>query len=336
MSVWIGVIILAFVFTFIVGFHDGCNVIGSAICSRSLSPSCSLLLASISEFLGPIFLGTAVAVTIGKQIIDPGILTPSQKSICTVLIFTALLSATSWNIITWWIGIPSSSSHALIGGLVGAGIGAYGVKVVNWHIFLIKVIGAMFVTPIFAFLLSFLIMKLTILFLSGAPSRLNIVFKRLHFLSVMCLGASHGTNDAQKCMGLVTLILVINGKITSFHVPLWLVLASAGSLALGVSMGGWRIIKTIGKITCKLSPVHSFNAQMAASIIVIISSLLGGAVSTTQVTNSSLVGVGVAWRFSSVRWNVARDIVNAWLVTIPFTILLSAVIMYGIKIIFFG
>ncbi|RLB16399.1 MAG: inorganic phosphate transporter [Deltaproteobacteria bacterium] len=322
----ISVVTLGLVFAFINGFHDGGNVIATIVSSRSMSPRKALLIASMAEFLGPLSLGTAVAVTVGKDIIDPSCFVSGNNLIPGLLLISALVSAIVWDLLTWWVGMPSSSSHALVGGLVGAGIAAFGSDIVSWDNLFFKVILVLLVSPIIGMAAGYLVMKLSIFVFHNAHPRIGNLFKRMQLFSMVFLGASHGTNDAQKSMGVITLMLFMSGGLSTFSVPGWVVLGCALSLALGVSFGGWRIIKTVGTKIFKVEPIHSFNAQLAAGSVIFAAGFLGGPVSTTQIVGSTIVGVGAGHRATDVRWIVVKDMIIAWLVTIPASTVLAGAI----------
>lgn len=327
-------IALILTFTYVNGFHDGCNVVATIIASRSMGPKKALLWASVFEFIGAAFLGTAVAVTIGKGIIDPSVLS-HNSNVALFMVFSAISCALVWNIITWLVAIPSSSSHALIGGIIGSGIGAYGFHVINWHIFLYKVLLIMFLTPIIGMIVGYFLTKITFALLANCSPSINKFIKRIQFLSMCFLGASHGTNDAQKSMGLITMVLATSGIIDSFYVSKWVIFSCAIAISLGVLSGGWRLIKTIGFRIFRLEPIHSFNAQLAAGTIIYVSGLLGGPVSTSQIMSSSIMGVGAAHRFKQVRWEVAKDIFMAWFITIPI-VCVGAMVTYWLLAHFSG
>jgi PiT family inorganic phosphate transporter len=243
------------------------------------------------------------------------------------VITACLVSAILWNLLTWFLGIPSSSSHALIGGLVGAigvGAGFDAIKLSGLE----KVLIALFTSPIIGFVLGFVLMRLIFFLVRGATPGINEFFKRIQLITALGMSFSHGTNDAQKTMGVITLSLVISGFLLEFKVPVWVIAASAGAIALGTALGGWRLIRTLGGKFYKIRPVHSFASQLTSAIVILTASLFGGPVSTTQVVSSSIIGVGSAERLGKVRWSVAGDIVTAWIVTIPATALLSAGVYY--------
>ncbi len=324
---------LVFIFTFINGFHDGCNVVATIIASRSMSPEMALLWASISEFLGAVFLGTAVATTIGKGIIAPQAFTP-HSPVPILLIFSGIICAIVWDLITWLLGLPSSSSHALVGGLAGGGIGAFGLEVINWNVLFYKVILIMFLTPIIGMLAGYILTRLSFTLLADCHPRINNWIKRIQFFSMCFLGASHGTNDAQKSMGLIALILTGYGLLNHFFIPWWVVIGCALAISLGVSSGGWRLIRTVGFRIFKLEPIHSLNAQLAAGSVIYISGLFGSPVSTSQIMSSSVMGVGAAHKFKEVRWIVAKDILLAWLITIPVVSIGSTLLYWGLATLF--
>lgn len=310
------VIALALLFDFLNGIHDSSNIVATMISSRAFRPQTALTMTAIAEFLGPFLFGVAVARTIGDEV--------AQSSALTLHVITAcLISAIAWNLLTWFLGLPSSSSHALIGGLVGAVAMGAGFSALKFD-GLEKVLIALFISPLIGFALGFALLR-SILFLArGATPRINEFFKRSQLVTALGMAFSHGTNDAQKTMGIITLSLVVGGVLPEFRVPLWVITLSAGAIALGTALGGWRLIRTLGGKFYKIRPVHSFASQFTSAIVILTASLFGGPVSTTQVVSSSIIGVGSAERLGKVRWSVAGDIVTAWIVTIPATALLSA------------
>ncbi|MCB0215628.1 MAG: inorganic phosphate transporter [Caldilineae bacterium] len=307
---------VALVFDFLNGFHDAANVVATMIASRALSPRAALLLAAGANLVGPLLFGLAVANTVGKEVVDP-------SGVTITVVLAALLAASSWNLVTWWWGIPSSSSHALAGGLVG-GAAAFG----GWSIIrvagLTKVALALFVSPLLGFVVAWLVLRFILGAARGATPRINKHFNRLQLLSATALALSHGTNDAQKTMGIITMGLVTLGYQATFHVPLWVVLASATAIGLGTAAGGWRIIRTLGGKFYRIRPIHSLTSQTAAAAVILSASLLGGPVSTTHVVSSAIVGAGASERMSQVRWMNLADIGVAWLITVPITALLGA------------
>ena len=309
-------IILALGFDFLNGVHDSSNIVATMISSRAIPPRTALTMTALAEFSGPFIFGVAVANTIGNGIAD-------SSEINMLVIIAALISAIAWNILTWVLGIPSSSSHALIGGIVGAVVMAAGFKAIILS-GVIKVLITLFTSPIIGFVAGFLIANLTYLFSWKATPKVNGLFKRMQVVTSLGLALSHGTNDAQKTMGIITLGLVISKVIPEFKVPFWVMVVCASAIAIGTSVGGWRLIRTLGSKFYKIRPVHGFAAQAASAAVILTASLVGGPVSTTQVVSTSIMGVGAAERVSKVRWGVAREIVSAWLFTIPSTALLAA------------
>jgi len=309
-------IALALVFDFLNGFHDSSNIVATMIASRALSGRQALTITALAEFSGPFLFGVAVATTIGNEV-----LTVSEIKLFVIL--AALTASIVWNIITWWLGIPSSSSHALVGGLVGAAVVENGWGVVKLA-GLGKVVLALAISPPIGLLAGYLVMK-TVLFMARASSpKINVFFKRAQIVTAIALALSHGTNDAQKTMGIITLGLVSAGAIPTFHVPLWVIAVCASAIAAGTATGGWRLIKTLGSKFFKVRPVHGFTTQVASAAVILSAALLGGPVSTTQVVSSAIMGVGSAERVSKVRWGTAGQIVIAWLTTIPFAAILAA------------
>lgn len=310
------IVIFSLIFDFLNGIHDSSNIVATMISSRAIRPRAALFITAIAEFLGPFIFGVAVAKTIGHDIVR-------ADTITVEIILAALLGAITWNLITWFMGIPSSSSHALIGGLVGAvTVGA------GWGAILLsgleKVLIALFISPAIGFVLGYIFTKLTFFFARGATPRINKFFKHSQIVTGIALAFSHGTNDAQKTMGVITLGLVTTGYLTTFEVPTWVVAVSAGAIALGTAFGGWRLIKTLGGKFYKIRPVHGFCTQVTSAFVILSASLVGGPVSTTQVVSSAIMGVGSSERLSKVRWGVAKEIGMAWLLTIPASALMAA------------
>jgi inorganic phosphate transporter, PiT family len=315
------VIGLALIFDFLNGIHDSSNVVATMISSRALRPRVALGMTAVAEFLGPFIFGVAVAETIGNVV--------NSNAISLQVLIAALLSAIFWNLFTWYMGFPSSSSHALVGGLVGAVIIGAGWQAINLDE-LKKILIALFTSPFIGFIFGYIILKLIILLCWNASPRINWLFKRGQILTGLGLAFSHGANDAQKTMGLITLALVIGGFLDSFVVPEWVILMCASMIALGTALGGWRLIRTLGGKFYKIRPVDGFSSQLASATVILGASLVGGPVSTTQVVSSSIMGVGAAERVNKVRWGVAQEIATAWLLTIPSTALIAAGIYWVI------
>jgi PiT family inorganic phosphate transporter len=315
-SLIIAVIVLALAFDFLNGIHDSSNVVATMISSRALSPRVALGMTALANFLGPFIFGVAVAETIGHEIVV-------AETINIQVLLAALASAIFWNLFTWYLGFPSSSSHALVGGFVGAVIIGAG-----WHAILLhgleKILIALFISPIIGFVIGFIILRIISLLCWKASPRVNVFFKRGQIITALALAFSHGTNDAQKTMGIITLALVTGGYLDVFKVPKWVVLICAGMIALGTAVGGWKLIRTLGGKFYKIRPVHGFATQLASAVVIMGASLAGGPVSTTQVVSSAIMGVGAAERLNKVRWGVAQEIAMAWLLTIPATALVAA------------
>jgi len=325
MSVTIIILIgLAIVFDFLNGVHDSSNIVATMISSRAISPRMAMAITAIAEFSGPFIFGVAVANTIGNDIVD-------SQQLNMLVIIAALLSAIVWNIATWLLGIPSSSSHALIGGIIGSVVAGAGFQVIKVD-GVIKVLISLFASPLIGFIAGMLIANLVFLLSWKSTPKVNGVFKKLQVVTSIGLALSHGTNDAQKTMGIITMGLVISGMIPSFQVPTWVVVVCATSIALGTSVGGWQLIRTLGSKFYRIRPVHGFASQITSAAVILAASLLGGPVSTTQVVSTAIMGVGAAERFSKVRWGVAGEIAFAWLFTIPTTALLVAGIYYLIHL----
>jgi PiT family inorganic phosphate transporter len=310
------VIALAAVFDFLNGVHDSSNIVATMISSRALPPRLALWITALAEFIGPFVFGVAVAKTIGDEIV-------AANTINTNVLIAALLSAILWNILTWALGLPSSSSHALIGGILGAvmmGAGWQAIKVEGIE----KILVALFTSPLIGFVVGYLLLRIVLLLSWKATPRINTFFRRVQVLTALSLALSHGTNDAQKTMGIITLALVTGGYLDSFHIPSWVILLCASIIALGTAMGGWKLIKTLGGKFFKIRPVDGFTSQLAAATVILSASIVGGPVSTTQVVSSAIMGVGAADRFNKVRWMVAQEIALAWIFTIPATASLAA------------
>jgi PiT family inorganic phosphate transporter len=311
----ITVIVLALIFDFLNGIHDSSNVVATMISSRALPPRVALGMTAVAEFLGPFIFGVAVAETIGG-IVD-------SNAISLQVLVAALFSAIIWNLFTWYMGFPSSSSHALVGGLIGAVIIGAGWQAINLAE-LKKILIALFTSPFIGFIFGYIILKLILVLCWNVSPRINGLFKRGQIFTGLALALSHGANDAQKTMGIITLALVIGGFLDSFVVPQWVIMICATMIALGTMLGGWRLIRTLGGKFYKIRPVDGFSSQLASATVILGASLVGGPVSTTQVVSSAIMGVGAAERVNKVRWGVAKEIAAAWLLTIPSTALLAS------------
>jgi PiT family inorganic phosphate transporter len=312
------IIAIAMVFDFLNGMHDSSNIVATMISSRAMAPRAALGMTAVAEFVGPFLFGVAVATTIGSEVVDPA-------AISSAVIIAALSGAIVWNLITWYFGWPSSTSHALIGGLIGAVAVAEGFDTIHLA-GLQKVLVALFLSPILGLVLGYLVVKAIYFLARGATPGVNTLFKRGQWGTSVALALSHGTNDAQKTMGIIAMAMVTTGYVTEFQVPWWVITLSAAAIALGTLTGGWRLIKTLGGKFYKIRPVHAFGSQLTSASTILGAALLGGPVSTTQVVSSAIMGAGSADRVSKVRWTVAREIAVAWLLTIPVAALLAALL----------
>ncbi len=310
------------VFDFTNGFHDASNMISTLIASRAISPAQSVLLVGTFTMLGPLLGGTAVADTIGSFVT----LDDLQAVDALRTLLCGLLGAIGWNLLTWWAGLPSSSSHALVGGIAAATIAGYGADHVVWGASellhgrpsgITKVMVALLLSPLLGFAAGYAIHRIVGILLRAATPRVNGPLKKGQWLTAAALAFSHGTNDAQKGMGVITLILVLTGFLDGFAVPVWVMALSAATLTLGTTLGGWRIVRTVGYGLYRLRPLHGFNVQLASGAVIFGASLMGGPVSTTHVVSTSIMGVGASERPRAVRWQRAWEIVLSWLLTIP-------------------
>ncbi|WP_068787352.1 inorganic phosphate transporter [Paenibacillus phocaensis] len=314
------VIALALAFDFINGFHDTANAIATSVSTRALKPRTAIMMAAVMNFLGAIMF-TGVAKTIGGSVADPAKLDNGLE----VLIAT-LLAAIIWNLITWWFGIPSSSSHALIGSLAGAVYVGAGPDKLNWSGFTTIVEGLVF-SPVIAFVIGYIVMFiLKWIFARRSPHTVNKGFRSMQIVTAALQSFTHGTNDAQKAMGIITFALVTADFQDHMEVPLWVKLAAATAMALGTSIGGWKIIKTMGTKIFKIEPINGFAADISAASVIFGATLIHLPVSTTHAITSSILGVGSAKRFSAVRWSMAGRIVVAWVITIPIVFVMAGAI----------
>jgi PiT family inorganic phosphate transporter len=310
---------MAVIFDFLNGFHDSSNIVATVIFSRALHPRVALIIAAIAEFLGPFLFGVAVARTIGNDLL-------TDKALSEQVVMAALMAAVLWNLLTWYLGMPSSSSHALLGGLLGAALLYTQTLSVIRVDGLTKIVLALLLSPVAGLIMGFIVMRITLWLVRNATPRVSTVFRRLQIVTLIGLALSHGTNDAQKTMGVLTLTLFLTGRIASFYVPVWVIALSASAIALGTAFGGWRLIRTLGGRIYRIRPIHGFTSQIAGAAVILTSALFGGPVSTTQVLSSSIVGAGAAERFNKVRWTILRDMALAWVLTIPATALASILI----------
>jgi PiT family inorganic phosphate transporter len=314
----VGLIAVALVFDFLNGLHDAANSIATIVSTRVLPPKAAVFWAAFFNFIAFLFFGLHVAQTIGTGIIDPAVISPR-------VILAALMGAISWNLITWWAGIPSSSSHALIGGLLGAGTAKAGSIAIIWKGVLMTT-GAIFLSPLFGFLLALaLVLAVSWIFVRKTPLAVDRTFRVLQFGSASLYSLGHGGNDAQKTMGIIAGLLFAQGHLgQQFYVPLWVVLTCQAAMALGTLFGGWRIVRTMGSRITHLTPMQGFCAETGGATTLFLATWLGIPVSTTHTITGAIVGVGAARRVSAVRWNVASNIVVAWIVTMPAAALVAA------------
>lgn len=311
LTIIIFITFLALAFDFINGFHDTANAIATSVSTRVLKPGTAILMAAVLNFVGAL-INVKVAKTIGSGIVAP-------ETVSSLVIIATLIAAIIWNLITWYYGLPSSSSHALIGSLLGAAIVYKGTfAAVDWYNFFNKVFLWLIISPILGFAIGFVIMLgLYWLLRSKSPGFVTRVFSKAQIASAAAMAFSHGGNDAQKAMGIITMALVSGGVITSFEVPQWVRIACALAMALGTAVGGWRIIKTLGVNMARLAPINGFAAEAGAAAVILTATAMHAPVSTTHVISSSIMGVGASKRLSSVRWSVAKNIVISWILTIP-------------------
>ena len=315
------VIVAALVFDYINGFHDTANAIATCISTRALSVKAAIIMAAVLNFAGAM-ISTKVATTIGKGIVD-------ASNVTQTVVLAGIIGAIVWNLITWYYGLPSSSSHAIIGGLAGAVIAHAGVTALKWA-GLKKIVMSLIFSPILGTAVGFIFMLILYrIFRNSSPSLLNKYFRRLQVASAALMAFSHGTADAQKSMGVITMALVSYGTIKTFEVPWEVMVACAAAMALGTAAGGWRIIKTVGRDFVKLQPVHGFCVETASAGVILGASAFGMPTSTTHVITSTILGVGLSKRLSAVNWAVAKRILTAWVLTIPASGLM-AYLMYQI------
>jgi PiT family inorganic phosphate transporter len=321
------VIVVALAFDYTNGFHDAANAIATSVSTRALTPRAALVMAAVMNLVGA-FLGTSVATTVGKGIIDP----PAGMT-GLLVVLAALVGAIIWNLITWYFGMPSSSSHALIGGLVGAALASAGT--VHWSGVLDKVVIPMVVSPVVGFVLAGLVMlALLWIFRRGRPSRLSRGFRHAQTFTAAAMALGHGLQDAQKTMGVIVLALVVGGYHEGFEVPWWVILLAAGSLSAGTYAGGWRIMRTLGRRIIDLDPPRGFAAEATASAVLYTTAFAFAApISTTQTITASILGVGATKRLSAVRWGVAGNIMVAWVLTIPMAALAAALAFWTIRLV---
>lgn len=331
----LAIIAMALVFDYINGFHDAANAIATLVATKVMTPRMAVTYGAIFNFAGAL-LSTEVAATVGKGLVHADVITMP-------ILLCALMGGIVWNLLTWWFGLPSSSSHALIGSLLGATFfsGSQGAGQIAWPVVLDKVIFPMFTSPILGFAVGFAIMTGLLWLLYRVHLRkINAVFGKLQILSAMLMALSHGSNDAQKSMGVIALALLTFSKLSGyqfpswfsphdreFYVPLWVMVSCASMMALGTLSGGWKIIHTLGNRMLKLQPIHGFAAEATASMLILTATRFGIPLSTTHVITSAIMGVGATKRLSAVKWSIVGNILWAWVLTIPLTFLFSGLLM---------
>lgn len=322
------IVFVALAFDYINGFHDAANSIATIVSTQVMRPQHAVLWAAFFNFIAAFFFGLHVAKTVGTGIINPIV-------VDNILILSALGGAITWNLITWWLGLPSSSSHALIGGLIGAGLVKGGLQVLIWQ-GIAKTASFIFLSPMIGLILGFFLMTIVLNFSRWTTvSTSNQLFRRLQLISSATYCISHGTNDAQKTMGIIAMVLFSSGYLgKSFYIPYWIVITCYLVIALGTMAGGWRIVKTMGTKITKLQPMGGFCAETAAAASIIGASLGGIPVSTTHTVTGAIMGVGATKRLTAVRWGVAGTIVWAWILTIPLSGLIAAGIYFFLQILF--
>lgn len=319
-------IILALVFDFINGFHDSANAISTIVATRVLTPVQAVTMAAFGNLIGPIFFGTAVAATIGKGIINTDLIQSMlPQETFVIMILAALVGAIVWDIITWYFGIPVSSSHALIGGLIGSAIVAAGTSTLLLS-GITTVVIFIVLSPILGFITAFLFALLVMRIFRKSPrEKMNKWFRKLQLFSAFFYSITHGTNDAQKTMGIITILLIGGGFLNDFNVPLWVILACQMAICLGTAMGGWRIVKTMAHKITQLKPYQGFCAETAGGVVLVQMAHMGIPVSTTHAVAGAIMGVGSTKNQKSVRWGLSKDIVLAWFITIPFSAIVASI-----------
>ena len=325
MTLLLGLLILvALTFDFLNGLHDAANSIATIVSTRVLRPRWAVVWAAFFNFIAFLVFGLHVAATIGTGIVAGSVIGDG-------VVFAALTGAIVWNLVTWWAGFPSSSSHALIGGLVGAGFAKGGLPVIVWS-GLIKTVAAIFLSPAAGFALALVLVLLVSWgFRHVAPIRADNIFRKVQFLSASAYSLGHGGNDAQKTMGIIAVLLYSQGLLGSeFHVPLWVVLSCQTAMAIGTALGGWRIVHTMGSRITQLKPVQGFCAETGGAITLFLATGLGVPVSTTHTITGAIIGVGAARRTAAVRWHVAHEIVMAWVLTLPAAALVGAATYWAV------
>ena len=333
-------VVIVLLFDYTNGFHDAANIVATVIASRAMTPVQAVVIVGVFEFLGPLLGGTAVANTIGKFVTLDGVL----PTLSLAILVCGLLGAIVWNLATWYFGIPSSSSHALVGGLAGAVVVSVGSDHVVWGVSelfhghvtgIVKVLAALLLSPMIGFGAGFLIKRLLSALLTRATPAVNRRLRGAQFFTAAGLAFSHGANDAQKSMGILTLVLLLGGFIPSFEVPFWVMLACASAITLGIMSGGWRIVRTLGFAIYRVRPIHALGSQLTSAAVILAASVGGAPVSTTHVVATSIMGIGASERPRAVRWAKAKDIAVTWIITIPGAAL-AAIQAYALANLFLG
>jgi len=336
----VATVVIVLVFDYTNGFHDAANIVATVIASRAMTPAQAVIIVGVFEFLGPLLGGTAVANTIGKFVALDGVAPVLSLSI----LLCGLIGAIVWNLATWYFGIPSSSSHALVGGLIGAVVVSVGSDHVVWGFAelaegrltgIMKVIAALLLSPLIGFWMGFLVHRLLRAFLMAANPAANARLRAAQFVTAAGLAFSHGANDAQKSMGILTLVLLLGGFIPTFEVPFWVMLACASAITLGILSGGWRIVRTLGFAIYRVRPIHALGSQLTSAAVILAASAGGAPVSTTHVVATSIMGIGASERPRAVRWSKAKDIAVTWIITIPGAALV-AIQAYALVNLFLG
>jgi PiT family inorganic phosphate transporter len=318
----IATVAIVLFFDYTNGFHDAANIVATIIASRAMTPIQAVIIVGTFEFLGPLLGGTAVANTIGKFVT----LGDVQAVLSLAILISGLVGAIVWNLATWYFGIPSSSSHALVGGLIGAVVVSAGPDNVVWGFSqlmhgqmtgIMKVLAALILSPLIGFWAGFLILRLMQVLLFAAKPSANTGLRYAQFVTAAGLAFSHGANDAQKSMGMLTLALLLGGFIPTFEVPFWVMVACATAITLGILSGGWRIVRTLGFAIYRVRPIHALSSQLTSAIVILTASVIGAPVSTTHVVATSIMGIGASERPNAVRWKKAKDIAITWVITIP-------------------
>ncbi|MEO5333055.1 MAG: inorganic phosphate transporter [Magnetococcus sp. YQC-5] len=334
----VAAVVIVLIFDYTNGFHDASNIIGTIIASRAMTPIQSVIVVATFELLGPILGGTAVANTIGKFLTVDNL--PQVVSVSIIL--CGIVGAIFWNMLTWWFGLPSSSSHALVGGLIGAVIVSAGTSNVLWGfselmhgkvVGFTKILMSLLVSPVLGFWVGFLIHRFMRGLLRNAKPSANKPLRKIQFITAAGLAFSHGANDAQKSMGIITMVLVLGGFIDKFVVPTWVIVSCAVVITLGIMSGGWRIVRTVGFGIFKVRPLHALDTQLTSGTLILSASLLGAPVSTTHVVSSAIMGIGASERPKAVRWAKAKEIVSTWVITIPSAGVVGALTYYFVKLI---